>query len=86
MSSQTHYEILQVTPEADPEIIEVAYKRLALKYHPDRNPDSSQQDRMQKINEAYEVLRDPAKRREYDKEREVDKYLIIYGSKEFYTV
>ena len=60
-----YYKILQVDPEADPDIIEAAYKRLARKYHPDLNkaPDANQ--RMMEINLAYEVLGDPQQRAEY---------------------
>lgn len=64
-----HYRTLQVTRSADPEVIERAYKALSLKYHPDR-ADAGQRAaatrRMQRINEAYAVLRDSAKRRAYD--------------------
>lgn len=64
-----HYQTLQVTRDAEPEVIERAYKALSLKYHPDHaNPD--QQDRatrkMQQINEAYRVLRDADLRAAYD--------------------
>ena len=67
MDSKNYYKTLQVDPEADPEVIEGAYRRLVRKYHPDVNhvPDATQ--RMQAINEAYEVLRDPVRRREYDR-------------------
>lgn len=61
-----YYRILQVDRAAEPEVITAAYKRLALKYHPDSNraPDALQ--RMQEINEAYEVLSDPVKRERYN--------------------
>lgn len=64
-----HYATLQVSREAEPEVIERAYKALSLKYHPDRRPASERERanrRMQRINEAYAVLRDPAKRRAYN--------------------
>lgn len=58
------YEVLQVSPHADPEVIEGAYKRLAKKHHPDLSGDS---EKMKLINEAYAILRDPGKRAAYDK-------------------
>lgn len=69
---QTHwkdyYKILQVDPSAEPEVIQAAYKRLALKYHPDKNKTPDATERMKKLNEAYGVLKDPAERAEYHKE------------------
>jgi diguanylate cyclase (GGDEF)-like protein len=64
-----YYAILQVHFLAEPEVIESAYKRLAKKYHPDVNRAAGADARMQKINEAYETLRDAAKRRAYDATR-----------------
>lgn len=65
-----YYEALLVSPNADVEIITATYRKLALKWHPDRNPgDSSAYDRMRLINEAYAVLSDPTKRNEYDLQR-----------------
>jgi len=61
------YEILQVSPKAEPEVIQAAYKALARKYHPDHHPDKAlAQQKMIRINEAYEVLGDPERRRRYD--------------------
>lgn len=61
------YRELQVDPSADPDVIEAAYKRLALKYHPDRNKnDPEATERMKRINEAYRVLGKPDLRRSYD--------------------
>jgi curved DNA-binding protein CbpA len=68
-SEKNYYKILQVDPTADPEVIAAAYKRLSLKYHPDANPDPQSNWRMQEINEAYQVLKDPLKRRDYDQWR-----------------
>ena len=64
-----YYKVLQVDPEADPEVIAAAYRRLSLKYHPDTNRAADATRRMQEINEAYEVLKDPAKRARYDRDR-----------------
>jgi len=63
-----YYKILQVDSEAEPEVIAAAYKRLALKYHPDTNKSPNALKRMQEINIAYTILSDPEKRKLYDAE------------------
>jgi hypothetical protein len=63
------YRVLQVHPSAEPEVIEAAYRRLARKYHPDVNPDPGAAVRMRELSAAYDVLRDPARRAEYDRRR-----------------
>ena len=63
------YKLLQVDPEADVEIIAVAYRKLAQRYHPDVTDDPDAAARMAAINAAWEVLRDPAKRADHDRER-----------------
>src|SRR6266536_2808601 len=67
-SRPTLYDILQVSPTAETEIIEAAYRRLARKYHPDVNHRATSGRRMTEINAAYEVLRDPQRRTAYDAE------------------
>ena len=68
-SEQTsYYDLLQVSQKADPEIIEAAYRRLALKFHPDHNADPQATGQMQALNEAYNVLKDATRRAEYDRE------------------
>jgi curved DNA-binding protein CbpA len=63
-----YYEVLQVSPKAEQDVIEAAYRRLALKYHPDLNPTNPDAyRRMQEINEAYGVLKDPRRRNDYDR-------------------
>ena len=63
----TLYDILQVTPNASPEIIQAAYRAFAKQYHPDVNNSRGSTDDMKAINAAWEVLRDPAKRKDYDR-------------------
>jgi curved DNA-binding protein CbpA len=64
------YKTLQVDPEAEDEVIQAAYRRLAQKYHPDvSGPGAESAGRMAAINKAWETLRDPARRRAYDRER-----------------
>ena len=66
MATKDYYKILQVDPSAEPEIIAAAYKRLALKYHPDTNKEADSNLKMQEINAAYQILSDAPKRAEYD--------------------
>ena len=63
---KNYYEILEVDKNASYEIIEKAYKTLAKKYHPDLQNSDKSQNKMQQINEAYEILSNDFKRREYD--------------------
>ena len=58
--------MLQLDPAADPDVIEAAFRRLALKYHPDKSTDPNAAARMRELLEAKSVLSDPAKRRAYD--------------------
>jgi molecular chaperone DnaJ len=66
-TKRCYYEILGVGCTCDDEIIKRAYRKLALQYHPDRNPDDPEaEERFKEAAEAYEVLRDAEKRRLYD--------------------
>jgi len=63
-----YYKILGVSRDATEEEIKIAYRKLALKYHPDRNPgDKVAEEKFKEINEAYEVLKNPEKRAMYDR-------------------
>ncbi|RMH52056.1 MAG: molecular chaperone DnaJ [Zetaproteobacteria bacterium] len=67
MSKRDYYDVLGVDRNADENAIKRAYRKLAMKYHPDRNPDDrNAAERFREITEAYEVLSDPDKRARYD--------------------
>lgn len=65
-----YYATLEVTPQASDEEIKRAYRKLALKYHPDRNQgNKTAEDKIREINAAYEVLGDPETRKSYERLR-----------------
>lgn len=67
MEYKDYYKTLGVSRSASAEEIRSAYRKLALKYHPDRNPGNKQaEEKFKEINEAYQVLSDPQKRARYD--------------------
>lgn len=67
MSKRDYYQVLGVPRDADAETIKKAYRKLALQYHPDRNPgDKTAEEKFKELAEAYEVLSDPDKRAAYD--------------------
>ncbi|MDW7692276.1 DnaJ domain-containing protein [Flammeovirgaceae bacterium SG7u.111] len=64
---KNYYKVLGVSTNADEKAIKKAYKQLAVKFHPDKNPDNQHaHDKFAEINEAYQVLSDPNKRANYD--------------------
>ena len=69
MQFKDYYETLGVEPGAGEAEIKTAYRRLARKYHPDVSKEADAEDRFKAVNEAYEALRDPAKRQAYDQLR-----------------
>uniref|UniRef100_A0AAV2IR95 J domain-containing protein n=1 Tax=Knipowitschia caucasica TaxID=637954 RepID=A0AAV2IR95_KNICA len=65
-SGKDFYKVLGVSPESNEDEIKKAYRKLALKFHPDKNSDAEAEDKFKEIAEAYEILTDPKKRAIYD--------------------
>lgn len=66
MTKKDYYSVMGVSRDASDKEIKVAYQRLARKYHPDLNKDASAEEKFKEIGEAYQVLKDPEKRKMYD--------------------
>ena len=66
--SEDFYEVLGVPRNADDKNIKKSYRKLSLKYHPDKNPDNKEiaEEIFKKISYAYQILSDPQKRQDYD--------------------
>ncbi|MEC5399823.1 molecular chaperone DnaJ [Uliginosibacterium sp. H1] len=68
MAKRDYYEVLGVNRDASDDDIKKAYRKLAMKFHPDRNPDSKEaEDKFKEVKEAYEMLSDDQKRAAYDR-------------------
>lgn len=70
MGSKNYYKILEVHPEASEEIIKRAYQILAFRYHPDKHIPAKKkwaEEKFKELSEAYQILSDPVKRRDYDR-------------------
>jgi molecular chaperone DnaJ len=73
MAQKSYYDILGVGRDASETEIKKAFRQLALKHHPDRNPgDAQAEERFKAINEAYAILSDPDRRAQYDRYGRVD--------------
>ena len=81
--AKDYYRILGVPKSASGEQIKKAYRKLAMQYHPDRNPGKEKQanEKFKEINEAYGVLGDPQKRKQYDQFGTVGEIGDIFGSR-----
>ncbi|MDY6206887.1 MAG: molecular chaperone DnaJ [Prevotella sp.] len=67
MAKRDYYEVLGVDKNASEDEIKKAYRKIAIKYHPDRNPDNKEaEEKFKEAAEAYDVLHDPQKRQQYD--------------------
>src|SRR5436305_5744632 len=67
MAKRDYYEVLGVSRGAEAEEIKKSYRKLAIKYHPDKNPgDKEAEEKFKELGEAYEVLNEPQKRAAYD--------------------
>lgn len=67
MAKRDYYEVLGIDKNASEDEIKKAYRKLAIKYHPDRNPDNKEaEEKFKEAAEAYDVLHDPQKRQQYD--------------------
>ena len=68
MTELDYYELLEVTKSSDKSTIKKAYRKMAMKYHPDKNPgDSEAEEKFKAVNEAYQVLSDDEKKQIYDR-------------------
>src|ERR1700751_5304688 len=68
MAKQDFYEVLGVSKSANPDELKTAYRKLAMRHHPDRNPgDKTAEQKFKEISEAYDILKDDQKRAAYDR-------------------
>jgi curved DNA-binding protein CbpA len=84
MDALDYYEVLQISPNAEPETIHRVFRILAVRYHPD-NPETGDSEKFIRLTKAYDVLGDPNKRADYDLlvKAQTEGPLAAFGSKEF---
>ena len=75
------YQILQILPTAEPEVVHAAFRALALKYHPDRDSSGRASRRMIELNQAYAMVRDPAARAELDRNRRSNPFEAVAAAR-----
>lgn len=81
-----YYKILGIQSGANEEEIKKAYRRMALKFHPDKNKDPNAEEKFKEVAEAYEVLSDPKKKAIYDQYGEDGKTRLVQGFVWFRTM
>jgi len=82
MARKDYYEILGISRDADQNTIKRVYRKLAMQYHPDRNPGREKwaNEKFKEINEAFSVLGDPGKKRQYNQFGTIGNIGDIFGS------
>ena len=86
MPEENLYELLQVEPTADSRSIRAAYRRLMLLHHPDRNAGVDAQEMAQRLNRAYEILRNPGRRAAYDWEWDISAVQCQMSHSQYFVV
>ncbi len=76
--SNTHYDVLGVSSKSDAKMIKKAYRKLALKFHPDKNKEPGAEDMFKRINAAYTCLKSPGKKRDYDRKQSASSFSYGY--------
>ncbi len=84
--SEDYYQILGLSKQASADEIKKAYRKLAVKWHPDKNPNNkaASEEKFKKISEAYAVLSDPEKRQQYDQFGSADQYRQQYSQEDIF--
>ena len=84
MAAKDYYKVLGLDKGASPEEVKKAFRKLAIKYHPDKNKgNKAAEDKFKEINEAYQVLSDPQKKAQYDQFGTTDFGAGGYNYKEY---